>query len=208
MPFLLKMAQGPVGGGDNDIYGDGALVMLLVIVYMATSIISLTSVGLEGRGGWMALGVPGHAGPFLRAKWLLSFGLSWTIVLTLTLIAWPAFGLSAALVVEALAVYVCACFALSGVGVGLAGLFPRFVYENPAHRASVWALTLGFVFATGYLIVGGLIAALAYLGVTRGGLAVNSVLLLAVSAFVLVSLLTGVIPVALATRRLRDYEWE
>ena len=67
---------------------------------------------------------------------------------------------------------------------------------------------LGFVFATAYLIVGGLIAALAYLGVTRGGLAVSGVLTLSVSAFVLVSLLTGIIPVALATRRLRDYEWE
>ena len=74
---------------------------------------------------------------------------------------------------ESLAVYFCACFALSGVGVGLAGLFPRFIYENPAHRASMWALMLGFVFATAYLIVGGLIAALAYLGVTRGGLAVE-----------------------------------
>ena len=82
-------------------------------------------------------------------------------------------------------------FRAVGVGVGLAGLFPRFIYENPAHRASMWALTLGFVFATAYLIVGGLIAVLAYLGITRGGLAVNRVLTLGVSAFVLVSLLTA-----------------
>ena len=182
--------------------------MLLVIVYMATSIISLTSVGLEGRGGWMPLASPVTRGQFLRAKWLLSFGLSWLIVLVLTLIAWPAFGLSGTLVWQSLVVYLCACFALSGVGVGLAGLFPRFIYENPAHRASMWALVLGFVFATAYLVVSGLIAALAYLGVTRGGLAVSGVLTLSVSAFVLVSLLTGIIPVALATRRLRNYEWE
>ena len=208
VPFLLKITQGTAGGADNDIFGYGALVMLLVIVYMATSIISLTSVGLEGRGGWTVLASPVARGTFLRAKWLLSFGLSWGTVLILTLIAWPAFGLGLPLVLESLAVYLCACFALSGVGVGLAGLFPRFVYENPAHRASVWALTLGFVFGTSYLVLCGLLASLAYLGVTHGGLPVGSVLMLSVSAFVLLSLLTGLVPVALATRRLRDYEWE
>ncbi len=208
VPFLLKIAQGSGDGADNDLYGGGALVMLLVIVYMATSILALTSVGLEGRGGWMVLASPATRGTFLRAKWLGSGGLSFGIVLVLTLVAWPVFGLGGVLVAQALAVYFCACFALSGVGVGLAGLFPRFVYENPAHRASVWALTLGFAGATAYLIAAGLIAALAYLGITRGGLPVNGVLTVAVSAFVLLSLLTGLVPVALAARRLRDYEWE
>ena len=208
VPFLLKIAQGTGGGADNDIYGDSMLAMLLVIVYMATSILSLTSVGLEGNGGWIVFAAPVTRGAFLRAKWLLSFGLSWALVLLLLLTAWPAFGLSGTVILEALAVYGCACFALSGVGVGLAGLFPRFIYENPAHRASVWALILGFVFATAYLVVSGLIAALAYLSVARGGLPVAGVLTLAVSAFALVSLLTGVVPVALATRRLRDYEWD
>jgi len=208
VPFLLKTAQGTASGVDNDIYGDAALVMLLVIVYMATSIISLTSVGLEGRGGWMVFAAPASRGTFLRAKWLLSFGLSWVLVTLLTLMAWVIFRLDARVALGALAVYVCACFALSGIGVGLAGLFPRFVYENPAHRASVWALILGFVFGTGYLIVTGLIAALAYLEITRGGLPARGVLTLAVSAFALLSLVTGLVPVGLAARRLRDYEWE
>jgi ABC-2 type transport system permease protein len=208
VPFLLKIVQAGGNGPDNDLYGVSALVMLLVIVYMATSILSLTSVGLEGRGGWMVFASPVTRSAFLRAKWLGAGGLSFGIVLVLTLVAWPVFGLGAAEVRDALAVYLCACFALSGVGVGLAGLFPRFIYENPAHRASMWALTLGFAGATSYLIVIGLIAALAYLGITRGGLPVGGVLALAVGGFVLLSLLTGLVPVALAARRLRDYEWD
>ena len=208
VPFLLKIAQGTGSGADNDIYGDGALVMILLIVYMATSILSLTSVGLEGRGGWMTFAAPVGRGTFLRAKWLLSFGLSWGLVVILTGIAWATFGLSAGLALGALAIYGCACFALSGVGVGLAGLFPRFLYENPAHRASVWALILGFVFGTAYLVVSGLIAALAYLSITRGGLPLGGVVTLAISSFVLISLLTGLVPIMLAIRRLRDYEWE
>jgi hypothetical protein len=183
-------------------------VMLLVIVYMATSILALTSVGLEGRGGWIVFASSASRRTFLQAKWLLAGGLSFGIVLVLTLFAWPAFGLSSTLIAEALAVYLCACFALSGVGVGLAGLFPRFIYENPAHRASMWALTLGFAGATAYLIVSGLIAALAYLGITRGGLPIGGVLALSIGSFLLLSLLTGLVPVVLATRRLRDYEWD
>jgi hypothetical protein len=208
VPFLLKIVQGSGASGDNDLYGGGALVMLLVIVYMATSILALTSVGLEGRGGWIVFASSASRRTFLQAKWLLAGGLSFGIVLVLTLFAWPAFGLSSTLIAEALAVYLCACFALSGVGVGLAGLFPRFIYENPAHRASMWALTLGFAGATAYLIVSGLIAALAYLGITRGGLPIGGVLALSIGSFLLLSLLTGLVPVVLATRRLRDYEWD
>lgn len=208
VPFLLRMIQGANQGANNDLYGDGALAMLLVIVYMTTSILALSSVGLEGRGGWIIFSSPLSRGQFLRAKWLGAGGISFLLVLALTLLAWPVFGLSRALIGEALAVYGCACFALSGLGVGLAGLFPRFLYENPAHRASLWALILGFAFATTYLIASGLIAALAYLGITRGGWPTGGVLMLAVSLFVLLSLAAGLIPIALAIRRLQRYEWE
>jgi hypothetical protein len=208
VPFLLKFMQGNQYQRENDLYGWGALFMLLVITYMTTSILALSSVGLEGRSGWIAFAAPVTTGFLLRAKWLFSGSISYGIVLILTVIAWPLFQIPLHVIMEALAVYFCTCFALSGIGVGLSGLFPRFIYENPAHRASVWALILGFVFGTGYLVLSGLIAAVSALIVTRGGVDLKSVIAGSVTGFIGFSFLVGVIPVALASKRLRAYEWE
>ncbi len=208
VPLLLRAAQGQSAGADSDLYGGLALGMLGLILYMVTSIVSLTSVGLEGRGAWLVLAAPIARGAFVRAKWLGSFGLCASIVGVLTLIAWPLFGLSAMQVGAALGCLGPACFALSGLGVGLAGLFPRFVYENPAHRASVWALLLGFVLATAYLMLCGVIGAAATLLPAQGLIGARAAEMLGISLFVLLSLATGLVPIALAARRLRDYEWE
>ena len=207
VPFLLQIAQGTGGGMDNGLYGDLALALLGVIVYMVTSIVSLSSVGLEGRGFWIILASPTSRATFLRAKWLGAFAVSAGVAAVLTLVAWAAFHLSAGVAAGAMLAYVSASFALSGLGVGLAGLFPRFVYENPAHRAGVWALVLGFVLATGYIVVCGLIAGGAYVSITQGR-QTAPVLEIAVAGFLLVSALTGFVPVQLATRRLQNYEWE
>lgn len=207
VPFLLQIAQGTDGAMDNGLYGDLALALLGVVVYMVTSIVSLSSVGLEGRGFWLVLASPVSRAAFLRAKWLGSFLASAGVAAALTFIAWLAFHLSPLTAVGALAAFVSASFALSGLGVGLAGLFPRFVYESPAHRASVWALVLGFVLATGYVVFCGLLAGGAYLAVTQGR-ATAPVAQIAIAGFLLVSTLTGFVPVQLATRRLQNYEWE
>lgn len=207
VPFLLQIAQGTGAAMDNGLYGDLALALLGVVVYMVTSIVSLTSVGLEGRGFWLVLASPLSRATFLRAKWLGAFIVSAGVALALTLIAWAAFHLSAIVAAGAILAYVSASFALSGLGVGLAGLFPRFIYENPAHRAGVWALVLGFVLATSYVVICGLIAGGAYIAVTQGR-ATMPVIEIAVASFLLVSALTGFVPVQLATRRLQNYEWE
>lgn len=208
VPLLLRAVQGKGSAGDSDLFGSLALGMLGLILYMVTSIVSLTSIGLEGRGAWLVLAAPVTRSAFVRAKWLGSFVLCAGLVGALTLAAWPLFQLSTAQVGAALLCLGPACFALSGLGVGLGGLFPRFVYENPAHRASVWALLLGFVLATVYLMLCGLAGAGALLlpaqGLTSGRMAGA----LAASVFVLLSLATGLVPVMLASRRLRDYEWE
>ncbi len=193
---------------DNDLYGDLALGMVGLVVYMVTSIVGLSSVGLEGRGFWLILASPVSRARFLQAKWLGSFGLSSAIVVVLTLMAWRAFALNGTVTAGAIVVFVLACLALSGLGVGLAGIFPRFVYENPAHRASVWALVLGFVLATGYLLLCAVIVGAAYLAVTQTGLKLEPVFIAAGMSFVLVSVLTGLIPVQMAQQRLLHYEWE
>ncbi len=208
VPLLLRAAQGKSAGADSDLYGDLALGMLGLILYLVTSIVSLTSVGLEGRAAWLVLAAPVARGQFVRAKWLGAFLVSAGTVGVLTLLAWPLFGLGAMQVGAALLCLGPACFALSGLGVGLAGLFPRFVYENPAHRASVWALLLGFVLATGYLILCGLFAVGAALLPAQGVIGARTAGTLGIGLFVLLSLATGLVPVLLAARRLRDYEWE
>ncbi len=208
VPLLLRAAQGKSAGVDRDLYGDLALGMLGLILYMVTSIVSLTSVGLEGRGAWLVLAAPIARGAFVRAKWLGAFLVSAGTVGVLILAAWPLFGLSAMQVGGAFLCLGPACFALSGLGVGLAGLFPRFIYENPAHRAGIWALLLGFVLATGYLMLCGLVAAGAALLPAQGVIGARTAGALGISLFVLLSLATGLAPVLLASRRLRDYEWE
>lgn len=209
VPFLLKLAAGNgPGATDKDLYGGLMLAMLLLIVYMVTSIVSLTSVGLEGRAAWIVLSSPVARGAWLRAKWLGSFALSVAVIVPLTLLSWLMFGWSWTVGASSLAVFIVASFALTGLGVGLAGLFPRFIYENPAHRASVWALILGFVFASAYLIVCGLLAALADILITHSAAPAAVAILTAVSLFLLLSLLTGILPVILAARRMKNYEWE
>lgn len=208
VPLLLRAAQGQSAGADSDLYGGLALGMLGLILYMVTSIVSLTSVGLEGRGAWLVLASPVPRAQFVRAKWLGSFALCAALVAVLTLAAWPLFALSARQVGAALLCLGPACFALSGLGVGLAGLFPRFVYENPAHRASVWALLLGFGLATGYGLLCGLVGAGTFLLPAQGVLGTRAASVLGISLFVLLSLATGLAPILLASRRLRDYEWE
>jgi len=208
VPLLLRAAQGQSAQADSDLYGGFALGMLGLILYMVTSIVSLTSVGLEGRGAWLVLASPVPRAQFVRAKWLGSFALCAALVAVLTLAAWPLFALSATQVGGALLCLGPACFALSGLGVGLAGLFPRFVYENPAHRASVWALLLGFGLATGYGLLCGLVGAGTFLLPAQGVLGMRAASILGISLFVLLSLATGLVPILLASRRLRDYEWE
>lgn len=208
VPLLLRAAQGGGSPADSDLFGGLALGMLSLILYMVTSIVSLTSVGIEGRGAWLVLASPITRGAFVRAKWLGSFALSGSLVAVLTLAAWPLFGLSGAQVGAALLCILPACFALSGLGVGLAGLFPRFVYENPAHRASVWALLLAFVLATVYLMLCGAIGAGAALLPAQGLMGARTAVNLGIGLFLALSLATGLVPTALAARRLRDYEWE
>ncbi len=208
VPFLLRAAQGTDALMDSDLYGGLTLAMLGLIVYMVTSIVGLSSVGLEGRGFWLVLASPLSTMGFLRAKWLGAFSVSAGVITVLTLFAWRAFSLDPRLVAGAWAGFVTACAALCGLGVGLSGLFPRFVYENPAHRASVSALVLGFVCATGYVVLCGLDAAGLYAAVTRDMLSLRAAVAIGVVSFGVTSLLTGTVPILLAEQRLRRYDWE
>jgi hypothetical protein len=208
VPYLIKGSSAPKDRTTEDMYGNLALAMLLLITYMITSVVSLTSIGLEGKSGWIVLGGPISSGRLLQSKWLLSFCISLSIVTVLTLICWASFGWEWPTTIIAFGAWCCACFALSGLGVGLSGLFPRFIYENPAHRASVWALILGFYFSTGYIVSCLLVWAFGYLAFLRSLASWQSVEVICAVCCVAISAVTGIVPVTMAEKRLESYEWE
>ena len=207
VPFVLKATQPPEPEG-HETYSDLTRLMLVLIVFMITSIIGLSSVGLEGKGVWMMLGSPMARRDFLQAKWILSFVLSFGIVVGLTSIASLVFGWEVASVVQWLGLLACGCYALTGLSVGLGGLFPRFLYDNPAHRASIWAMILGFVFATAYVVISVSLFLVAWLCYGRGLAHANDIAFAGVVLFVVLTISTGVMPMRLAERRLTEYEWE
>ncbi|MEO7718928.1 MAG: hypothetical protein ABIY70_22235 [Capsulimonas sp.] len=207
VPFVLKWTQ-PSATPGEDMYGPLAMLMIALVVYMVTSIIGLSTVGLEGKGAWMVLAGPLTRRDFLVAKWIVSFVMSVAIVAVMVVIAALAFGWSVGVAALAFGIFTFACFGLSGLGVGLAGIFPRFLYDNPAHRASVWAMVLGFVLATCYVVCCGLLAAGVYVGLAQHLLTHNALFAVAAIIFVAISLGTGYAPIALAAKRLGRYEWE
>jgi hypothetical protein len=208
VPYLIRGSSAPKDRTTEDMYGNLALAMLLLITYMITSVVSLTSIGLEGKSGWIVLGGPISRGRLLRSKWLLSFCISLSIVTVLTMICWASFRWDWPTTIVAIGAWCCACFALSGLGVGLSGLFPRFIYENPAHRASVWALILGFYFSTGYIVSCLLVWAFGYLAFLRSLITWQNVEVIGVVCCIAISAVTGILPVTLAEKRLESYEWE
>jgi hypothetical protein len=192
---------------DFDMYAGLAKLMIVLVVYMITSIMGLSSVGLEGKGAWMLFASPVPLRSILGAKWFVSFAVSLAIAVVLSLINAAAFHWSLATFLTCLGLLTGICFALSGVGVGLSGLFPRFLFDNPAHRASVWAMMLGFVISTFYLAMAGSGAVVAFLLIAHGADAQRTVIGSWIY-FLIITLAFGIIPLRAAQTRLAAYQWE
>jgi len=176
-------------------------------VYMVTSILGLSSVGLEGRGAWMLFASPVATRTVLRAKWTVAFFVSLVVAVVLCAINAVVFKWTLDVCVAGMLTLIFICFAMSGLGVGLSGLFPRFLFDNPAHRASVWAMLLGFVFSTLYLGMAGTAAVVAFLFV-RHGFPFWPVTISAWTFFLVITLCFGIIPVKAAEERLGQYQWD
>lgn len=184
-----------------------AIGMTVIILFMQTSILSLSSIGLESRGFWILLSAPLPAVSIVLAKvamsTLVTGGVAALLILVSGLIFRPP--LIELFVIAAGAVTSAA--ALCGLGVGISAALPRFVYENPAHRVSAWALILGFFASTGYIVIAGTIFGTAWL------LAANSVdarIVYGAAAALYAALTVGValLPGAIGAKRLQEYEWD
>ena len=207
VPVILSLQQ----AGVRTIHSGGevypfAAAMTGIIVFMQTSIISLSSLGLEGRGFWQSLTSPNRGATLLWAKFLMSTSISAGIGVTLILVSALIFRAplgQAALHASIIAV---AAAGLCGLGVGISATFPRFVYENPAHRVSTWALILGFLGSVVYLMVIGVILLVGWSGL---GLPEPRLVQIASALlFLLVTALAIVLPLTAGARRIDVYQWE
>ena len=187
-----------------------ASMMTGIILFMQTSILSLSSIGLEGRSFWILLNAPNGSLRILMAKWVMSSSLTGGVSVGLTLLSALLFRGTAQFVLLQSALMVCCAGALCGLGVGISAALPRFIYENPAHRVSGWALVLGFFATTGYLTITGLLAFGAwYCNInwqTRNY--AQFVWTFAALLYLSITFIAIALPIAAGARRLTEYEWE
>lgn len=186
-----------------------SLSMISIILFMQTSILSLSSIGIEGQSFWQYLSSPNSGKQLLWAKFvmstLLSGGVSALFILYTVIIAHLEWYYALVLPFFLL---VCAS-GLCGLGVGISAVFPRFVYENPAQRVSVWALILGFFGAVAYIFVTFFVMLGAWLSLEfwkpdRPYLIwlLAGILHLALTAYIVFISLT------LGAKRIEKYQWE
>ena len=183
--------------------------MIGVILFMQTSILSLSSIGLESRSFWVVHTSPNGARILLRAKFLLCTILSFGIGTLLTLAAGAVFH-SGLTVIGIQLVLILFCSAgLCGLGIGISAAFPRFLYENPAHRVSAWAMILGFFASIGYLTFTGLIFGVIWFVTTQSGNE-NASLLYGLGSvlFVVFTLYSIFLALTIGAKRLAKYQWE
>jgi len=207
VPFVLKVTDPGTVKADFDMYGGLSKLMIVLVVYMVTSILGLSSVGLEGRGAWMLFASPVATRSILWAKWTVAFVVSLVVAVVLCTINAIVFSWPMDVCIAGMATLICICFAMSGLGVGLSGLFPRFLFDNPAHRASVWAMLLGFIFSTIYMGLAGSAAVIAFL-LQRNGYPFVPVTAGAWIFFLILTIGFGILPVRAAEQRLGKYQWD
>ena len=185
------------------------VMMTGVIVFMQTSILSLSSIGIEGRAFWMLRVAPNSGATMLAAKFWMSTLFCGSIGAVLTLLTGLLLRLPLPVTLLQLALVVLCTAGLCGLGVGLSASLPRFVYENPAHRVSAWALILGFFATVGYLLLTGTLFGTAYLIVTQTQLiAPMLVFSLATLLFLVLTAVVIFVPLGIGARRLERFAWE
>lgn len=208
VPFLLALNDSSLKIRD-EIYA-ATVMMTGFILFMQTSILSLSSIGLEARSFWILLVSPGARNHIVMAKFLMSAIFSGGTCVLLTLFSGVALSVPFERIVIQLGLVITSAIALCGLGVGISALFPRFIYENPAHRVSAWGLILGFFGSMGYLFASGLIVGFAYYLWLQFEMLRYRPLILTV-AIVLqlgITFAAAAIPMILGSRSLKDYPWQ
>ena len=209
VPIVLGMEQssGTLFATPAEIY-PFSIAMTGTILFMQTSILSLSSLGMEGRSFWLMAAAPISPGSVLWSKFLLSTLAAGGIGCILTVLGAVVFEVSwyAAAIQCGVAMLVSA--GLCGIGVGISAALPRFVYDNPAHRVSAWALILGFLASVSYITVMGVAGAVGWHLAT---LLPERAAAIYVACGILLAVITGAavgLPMEIGRLRLAHYQWE
>lgn len=144
--------------GSSDLITTVTFALIGGMLYLQTSVLALSSVGLDGRAYWLIQSSPATPLVALLAKQistiLVCVGSAWAGLLFYSILFAIPFWLS----LGAFAAALLAGSALAGIGVGISAAFPKFDWDHPGQRVSFWALLWGFVSFSAYVLAVGLIA--------------------------------------------------
>jgi ABC-2 type transport system permease protein len=207
VPFALAMQEHLRGmTSPTELYYI-SIGMTGFILFMQSSILSLSSIGVESRAFWMLLTSPNQSSGVLWGKFLTCVFVSSGISCALTLFNGFVFHADYALVGFQCVIITAMSMALCGMGVGLSACLPRFVYENPAHRVSAWALILGFFSTVGYLFVSAIILLATFLLASQVTERAMVIYIFGATLFGALTLTCALLPMAIGARRLSAYQW-
>ena len=214
VPLILAIVPFVIGLESSDIDTSQLLFPFAVgvtalILYMQTSILSLSLTGMDGQAFWQVMGAPRPMIWHLISKWAVSSAISFmvaSLLLGLYVITFHATP------VQMVTVWILLGFtasSLCGLGVGTAAVFPKFVHDNPGIRVSQWALIVGFLVSVGYsmcvlLLLGGGYLLEGFISSTGAG---SLIWIVTAILIALLSLLCVVIPIKLGSNKLQQLEW-
>lgn len=208
VPYLIGLQNGAMDAR-TELFPFSA-VIITFILFIQTSILSLSLLGMEAEGFWMALLAPAARHRILWAKWLFSTLASGGTAVLLCLIAAITFHAEPLwILVESLVLMLWAA-GLCGLGVGISALFPRFVHENPAIRVSPIALIVSFFATMAYMVAS--LCLIVFLWLVYGGLHATTLLTplltTALGGLLLLTLIAVSISMWLGIKRIERFEWQ
>lgn len=207
VPFVIGLESADID--TTQLLFPFAVAVTALILYMQTSILSLSLTGMDAQAFWLVLGAPRPVIWHLISKWFVSSAISFLVASLLLGIYSLTFHASIALVFAVWIMLGFTAVSLCGLGVGTAAVFPKFVHDNPGIRVSQWALIVGFVVSVGYSMS---VLLLLGAGYFLGGFYPSNgdgALIWIVTAILiaLLSLLCVVIPIKLGSNKLKKLEW-
>ncbi len=208
VPFVMAANPGFRVRAPGDELFAFAVLMVLAVLYMQSSIISASSVGLEGRAFWVYLVSPNQARTLVMSKWLTSWFLTGGAACGLIGLAAVAFGSDLPTVAILWLAVLGSAAGLCAIGVGVSSALPRFTFENPAHRVSPLAMIIGFGAGVAYSgLSWGTLGATWY-GAIQWPQYQTPVTAAGVGFFLILTLAVVVVPLQLGIERLTWLEWE
>lgn len=208
VPFVMAMNPGFREANRGDTIFAFGVVMTMAVLYMQSSILSLSSLGLEGRAFWIVLASPGRVRAALAAKWLVSWWMASLAGIAMVTLSGMAFSADWPTVVALDGVVVVTAAGLCGIGVGLAASLPRFVFENPAHRVSPLAIVLGFGIGVAYAGCAWAVLSATWYAGTHWPLHATAIHAAGITLVALATALAVAVPLAAGYYRLSGLEWE